>query len=433
MSTASLPGYTPPDFSSIPSYTAEPQGHERRLAQAPRPPYRQRAAADFVKHSKSGGLSLRLSEQMDGAVVPVYGARSPIEGVVELAKADGLAYVAVKVEGILKLKEVAAGGTTTAVLCNETVHLWRKGVDGGPCPCRLAFSVTLPSSFADEKGTYPLPPTYEAHLSGLPGFQAHVDYSVTAIASKSKTVVLGLGATTVCTPFTYHPRFRPSTPLPPPMALTHRSPGLQETPQWRIHESKLVSRSQGAGDITCKLYLPKSSVFCLSEPIPFHLSFVASAMSLAALLPFVPSANPYASGRPSTRIQLLRQTSVDVKNDYVPEGTNTEIWRVLNIGEGSFWRTADGPDWISFAGEIAIKPDVKIGGFKAGGLWVKDCVVLSITPPDAIKGPIGDLRHVVPVRIVTDPWSTDGAVSRESPTGSEEFMLDQPALEYHAQ
>ena len=174
MSTASLPSYTPPDFSSIPSYTAEPQGHERRLAQAPRPPYRQRAAADFVKHSKSGGLSLRLSEQMDGAVVPAYGARSPIEGVVELAKADGLAYVAVKVrrgctasfeadltprvllqvEGILKLKEVAAGGTTTAVLCNETVYLWRKGVDGGPCPCRLAFSVTLPSSFADEKGTY---------------------------------------------------------------------------------------------------------------------------------------------------------------------------------------------------------------------------------------------------------------------------------------
>ena len=97
MSTASLPSYTPPDFSRIPSYTAEPQGHERRLAQAPRPPYRPRAAVDFVKHSKSGGLSLRLSEQIDGAVVPVYGARSPIEGVVELAKADGLAYVAVKV------------------------------------------------------------------------------------------------------------------------------------------------------------------------------------------------------------------------------------------------------------------------------------------------------------------------------------------------
>ena len=205
---------------------------------------------------------------------------------------------------------------------------------------------------------------------------------------------------------------------------------------------------------------------------------------------------------PRTSLDAHRSSRAH-RNDYVPEGTNTEIWRVLNIGEGSFWRTvrlfllllaaffsgarrsiaivcggsqADGPDWISFAGEIAIKPDVKIGGFKAGGLWVKvpsflpsflpsrrppafsntdielpsirlthaslsiippsppqDCVVLSITPPDAIKGPIGDLRHVVPVRIVTDPWSTDGAVSRDSPTGSEEFMLDQPALEYHAQ
>ncbi|THH20590.1 hypothetical protein EW146_g783 [Bondarzewia mesenterica] len=460
MSTASLPSYAPPEFTRSPSYTEEPQGHERRLAHATRPTYPSRPLSDFVKQSKSGGLSLRLSEQADGVRAPVYGVRSPIEGTVELAKVDGLAYVAIKIEGMLKLKEIAAGGTTTSVLCNETISLWRKGIDPGPCPNRLSFSAILPSTFADEKGSYPLPPTYEAHLTGLPGFQASVDYSVTAIASKSKTVVLGLGATTVSTPFTYYPRFRPGTPSPPAMTQALKSPGVQQTPQWKLYESTIVSRAPGAGDITCKVYLPKSSVFCLSEPIPFHISFVASAMSLASLLPFVPSSSSSSSSKPCTRIQLLRQTSVDVKNAYVQEGTNTEIWRVFNIGEGSFWRTADGPDWISFTGEIRIKPDVKIGGFKAGGLWVKvnpaflllfattapltssipiatqDCIVLSITPPDAIKGPIGDLRQVIPVRIVTDPWSTDnvgaGLVHRSSPDASEEFILDQPLLSYHA-
>jgi hypothetical protein len=42
-----------------------------------------------------------------------------------------------------------------------------------------------------------LPPTFEAHLSGLPGFTAEVDYTVTAVASKTKNARLGIGATCV--------------------------------------------------------------------------------------------------------------------------------------------------------------------------------------------------------------------------------------------
>ena len=55
---------------------------------------------------------------------------------------------------MLNIKEIAEGGETTTVLCNETVSLWRKGVDPGPCPSRHMFSVILPSTFADEKGSY---------------------------------------------------------------------------------------------------------------------------------------------------------------------------------------------------------------------------------------------------------------------------------------
>jgi len=42
-----------------------------------------------------------------------------------------------------------------------------------------------------------LPPTYEAHLSGMPGFTANVEYTVTAIASKNKNIKLGIGVTCV--------------------------------------------------------------------------------------------------------------------------------------------------------------------------------------------------------------------------------------------
>jgi hypothetical protein len=89
---------------------------------------------------------------------------------------------------------------------------------------------------------------------------------------------------------------------------------------------------------------------------------------------------------------------------------------------------------------------VTIGGFKAAGLWVKvrtqnsflsffyksrrstqDCIVFSITPPDAHKGPIGDMRCVIPVRLVTDPAWVQGhlpsplnhLVFQASPTTSE--------------
>ena len=31
----------------------------------------------------------------------------------------------------------------------------------------------------------------------------------------------------------------------------------------------------------------------------------------------------------------------------------------------------DGPDWLCFNGEIRLNNDLKIGGFKAGGLIVK--------------------------------------------------------------
>ena len=54
--------------------------------------------ADVVRQSKSGAISLRLTQaQRIEGVNPVYGARGPIEGTVELTKTGGVVSVAVKV------------------------------------------------------------------------------------------------------------------------------------------------------------------------------------------------------------------------------------------------------------------------------------------------------------------------------------------------
>lgn len=91
MSTLSLPSCTP-DHNYSPTYSTESQQYERRLV-----PPRQRLSSKFVKQSRSGELSLRLAAQVDGVTTPMYALRELVEGTVEIAKPDGLAYVAVEV------------------------------------------------------------------------------------------------------------------------------------------------------------------------------------------------------------------------------------------------------------------------------------------------------------------------------------------------
>lgn len=116
---------------------------------------------------------------------------------------------------------------------------------------------------------------------------------------------------TVSTPFIFRPRTRPSVPLPSP--LTSEYGGFRTTPEWRMYESFMRVKSSGGQDITYKLYIPASRIFCVSQRIPFHLTLESSAFSLASFLPFGP-ATSQGPGKPKcTRIQLMRQSIVDVR------------------------------------------------------------------------------------------------------------------------
>ncbi|OBZ71501.1 hypothetical protein A0H81_08642 [Grifola frondosa] len=433
MSTTSLPSYVAPSLARIPSYSAEPHAYEQRLAlnRLRAPP-----AGDFVKQSRGGSVSLRLIEQEDNASLPMYGCGAAVEGTVDLAKTDGVTTVEVKIEGTLRLKEIAEGGTTTNSLCLSKVVLWSKDRDAGPCPLSLPFSLTLPTTFSDGKDNYPLPPTHEAHLSGVPGFKAAIDYSVSATVHKSRaTSLLRLGNSSVSTPFIYYPRSRPATPIPRPLSPIHGTSHFLATPDWKCYECRMKAQIMGGKDIKSSLYLPTSRVFCISQPIPFHITFSSSAFSLAAFMPYGPTASILAPNKQFTQIKLLRQSTVDVRNALVL-GTKTDIWSVVNIGEGVFSHAGDGSDWISFVGEIRVHDQIKVGGFKAGGFSIKVCPspcrlypTLHDTPEPA-KAPFGELRQVIPVRLTTDPWSDDGMLPANfsaSPTPPEEAQGLHPS------
>ncbi|KAI0726274.1 hypothetical protein C8Q72DRAFT_532851 [Fomitopsis betulina] len=409
MSASGLPAYRPANHNHSPAspvYTPEPQAYEQRLALNR---IRERPSTEFVKQSKTGGVSLRLSEQEDNASLPVYGCGDSVEGMVDLAKPESASSVEVRVEGSLRLKEIAEGGTMSHKLCLSVATLWSRETDRPPCPASLSFSLTLPTTFSDGKVTYPLPPTHQARLPGVPGFDATIEYVVYATVQKSKpSTLLRLGSSTVSTPFLYHPRSRPAVPLPrtvrPPVASY---PTFLDSPEWRCYKSLLTPKVSGLNDIITMFYVPAARVFSLTEPIPFCVLFASSATSLATFLPLGPTTTRL-SGRQPTRVQLLRQTTVDVRNQVV-FGTKTDIWQTAEIGEGAFKHMGDGPDWVCFSGELRVKSHIKIGGFKAGGLSLKDYLVLSMTPPDPAKTPFNELRQVVPIRLTTDSWSSDGA------------------------
>ncbi|KAF8967179.1 hypothetical protein BDZ97DRAFT_1656721 [Flammula alnicola] len=416
MSTVSLPSYVghAPSLNRTPSYSAEPHDYEQRIALADH--LRPRPSGDFIKESKGGGIRLRLTAQEDNVTLPVYGTADHVGGIVELSKTEGITSVEVKIEGRLLIKEIAEGGTAVAKLVLDTAMLWFKDSANPMCPQSLGFSLALPTTFTYEDKTYPLPPTFDVKLSGLPGFIATIDYSVTAVIAKpngvpipkvkSKALGIHIGTSILSTPFVYFPRSRPAQPIPLP--LQHDSTGFQDTPDWKMFDSTLRSKSKTRPDITAKLYLPTSRIFCMTMTIPFHLTLESSAVSLAAFLPLSPTANTIPTRR-VTRVQLMRQTTVDVRNT-VMYGVKTDIWRVDCIGEGTFKRAGDGPSHISYTGEITLdEKAIKVPAFKAAGLSVKDCILFTVTPLDVGKAPFSELREVIPVRLTTDSWTPNGA------------------------
>lgn len=112
------------------------------------------------------------------------------------------------------------------------------------------------------------------------------------------------------TPFIYYPRTRPMVPLPAPLKLTQDC--FNGTPDWQLYESVMTSRRSSLQDISTRLYIPASRIFCASQNIPFHVTFESSALSLATFLPFGPSG--HLSTKKPTRLQIMRKVIVDVRS-----------------------------------------------------------------------------------------------------------------------
>ncbi|KIY63495.1 hypothetical protein CYLTODRAFT_426067 [Cylindrobasidium torrendii FP15055 ss-10] len=402
MSNPALPPYA---ASHTPAYTSQPRSHEQRLSISRS--LRPRPSGEFVKESRSHNARLRLGRQEQHVELPIYGAGGVVDGIVEAGKPDGITSVEVKIEGRLRVQETGAGGTAHSKLCYESHMLWMKETPTStPCPPQLPFRFHLPPTFLYLEQTYPLPPTYNVALDGIPGFNGIIEYSVTAVLSRPALPLpfgKNVGNIVVTTPFIYLPRSRPATPLPARLTLSRQ--GYIPTPDWREHTSVISSKVSSTADIHARLYIPSSRIFSLTESIPVHLIIETSSYAIAQYLPYGPTAS--FIGNRATRVSLVRQTAADVRHAMI-SSTKTYMWRVDTIGHSSFTRTGDGPTWLAFDGEISLREDVGVAGFKAGGLSVKDYILFEFAPSDPAHTPFVPTRQLVPVKMTTDPWTADG-------------------------
>lgn len=136
--------------------------------------------------------------------------------------------------------------------------------------------------------------------------------SVRQLPTSPSELTMTILHSVVSTPFIYFPRTRPASPLPYP--LQHVEGGFQANPDWKVVQCTVQSKSAIRPNLRTTLFVPASRTFCMSQPIPFHLTIQSSAVSLAAFLPFSPTANANTlSQRKITRLQLMRQTTVDVR------------------------------------------------------------------------------------------------------------------------
>ncbi|KAI0725577.1 hypothetical protein C8Q72DRAFT_999288 [Fomitopsis betulina] len=167
--------------SSTPSST---ENHNRSctLAVQPRKPQlcplsqAQEAAAQVVKRSRR--LAMLLGGQEPGSALPAYRPGSVLHGCLAILNSTELLVVHVVVREIaqINISELAGAGRGLTKVLHEDLSSWNSDCDP-PLPFRIPFRYTFPLC-PPSGGQRPLPPTYHAYMSGIPGSIVHVSYHI---------------------------------------------------------------------------------------------------------------------------------------------------------------------------------------------------------------------------------------------------------------
>ncbi|KAG9315840.1 hypothetical protein JVU11DRAFT_3489 [Chiua virens] len=355
-------------------------------------------------------LTIILREQHPDSMYPIYGRGGVIQGDVILGDTpvDNITSLTLKLEGHLVLH--ASGAPISTMFLSKSHVLWN-AAHGHCCPRVIPFGVAVPLTFNDGGHARALPPTFE---SGEP--QVACSYSLSIELSRPRQFLSFLkGNEAIKVPILYRPRSRPQLPMLP-TDLPFMSTVKTSPEEW--HEAMCtvpMTKGSGLAQIECLLFIPSVQIYALSDTIPFHLQIRGSS---ASLVPFLEQSQVgQQNGGVTIRVYLLRQMIAKVHGQSAAacitlgEG-KMEPSQSLPSSHHAFLRHPlnEGLDSLDWDGVLRCGEDVTVPGFSTSQISVKDSIVLSIAPRQPLKSPVLGVKHSIPIRLATDPWSNDTVV-----------------------
>ncbi|KAF9242654.1 hypothetical protein BU15DRAFT_43937 [Melanogaster broomeanus] len=401
-----VPPYSPSPPS--PSYSTELLPGERTVEHARRALSRPVG----VYRRITDNLTIILRDQHPGCIHPTYGRRAVVQGDLVLRNTDELTSVTLKLEGLLILEKSGISVTTT--LFSMPYTMWNAS-QGHPCPKTIPFAVIIPLTFDDGGQARHLPPTFESIQP-----RAVCSYSLTVEMSRPRprqflSLAFMRENEVVKVPFIYRPRSRPHTPMLP-SDLPFMSTVKSSPEEWhQVMCTVNTTQASGLDAAQCLLFVPSVQTYALSDTIPFHIQIRGSP---ASLVPFLEQNQAGGvtdrSSGVAVRVYLLRHIGARIHDQSV---TST---RVLGEGKMNPSRSlpskhhtlqrhllGEGLDCLDWDGELRCSEDATVASFTTSQLFVKDFIVLSITPRQPLKSPLVAVKHSHPIRLVTDPWSDE--------------------------
>ncbi|KAK0467041.1 uncharacterized protein EV420DRAFT_662014 [Desarmillaria tabescens] len=398
----------PPTYCSNtppPHYCTDPTNGERSIEHAP---HRVGRVADgtFIRNRER--LTVLLTQQEDGISSPVYGRMGNIAGAVLLSSSEDIIEVKIQVkchfivffsfEGRLHFMS-SENGSRTVPTVSETYTLWNcSRTEIESCPGSFPFSFYLPLAFEDSGRTYPLPPTFQTAFTAVPSLVVTSVYTLIAsITTVRRPLMLGFDkVSSMRVPITYYPRTRPERP---PLYVPLLSSIKTCPEEWnQVLVTVKAKCSYNLLPIQCNFFVPSVQAFSFSDVIPFHIQLSGPLFSLLMLFP-----QRSTEYEPSISVTMHRQIIIEI------QGRKSQ--KNQEIGVGTMWPIPPPPSQcdrdeeksIDWGGEIRCKPTVKVGGFAASGLSVKDYILFSLEPPS--NSPFLPARGHIPILLTTDSWA----------------------------
>ncbi|KAI0726275.1 hypothetical protein C8Q72DRAFT_532982 [Fomitopsis betulina] len=376
-----VPSSTPPSTENhklCRTFAVQPwKPQPRPLSQA------QEAAAQVVKRSRR--LVILLGGQEPGSALPTYRPGSMLHGCLAILNPTEL----LAVHGYINISELAGAGRGLTEVLHEDLYSWNSDCDP-PLPFRIPFRYTLPLR-PPSGGQRPLPPTYHAYLSGIPGSIVHVSYHIAVDMLYTKRQGPSWRKRRCLrVPFQLQQLTRPA--VKGPFRLNPEHDAASPRTLFMFH---MQCRQPNRPPIETHVFLPQSQICSLKEPIPFFVTLFGSEAILSPFLCYSPSSSasfhPLSSPsetsidslqrafklRPSApacplRIILERTTALDVDRAGIPcvEGGAGQDTASKNIGQGVIHNVSRGAKSITWAGTITVSADIESGAFVASGLRV---------------------------------------------------------------